>query len=134
MKKLLIAFSFFTFIANVVLANHFWRGELMTTSEVKSRWGATEFDSNKFKVGKPETRAKMAFGLIQSKKYIGKTRAQVIGDLGPADGYYFSELIPAYIIQNEKKKGDEVWQIIFLLDKERHVTEVAVHKNCCDKN
>jgi len=51
MKKLLIAFSFFTFIATAVLANHFWRGELMPLSEVKSHWGSAIFDSKKFKDG-----------------------------------------------------------------------------------
>jgi hypothetical protein len=114
-------------------AQHFWRGELMQLPKIEKTWGESKFDEKKFKDGDISVRAKMAYDLIKSKTYVGKSRLDVVKNLGPSDGYYFSGMIPAYIINDPPKKGDDVWQIVFLIDKNGIVTDVAVHKNCCDK-
>ena len=113
-------------------AVHFWRGKIMGVEQVKSNWGNVKFNKEKFKAGDVNMRSSMAYDLISSKVYVGKSRLEVAKDLGPGDGYYFSGMIPAYII-NDPPKGSDVWQIVFLLDKNGIVDEVAVHKNCCDK-
>jgi hypothetical protein len=134
MRKLLTLASLALFIFSVrVFAQHFWRGELMPPPRVEKQWGHAKFDSLKFKIGDTAVRASMAFDLINSKSYVGKSRLTVIKELGPSDGYYFSGLIPAYLINNPPKKGDDVWQIVFLLNKNGVVSKVVVHKNCCDK-
>jgi hypothetical protein len=53
--------------------------------------------------------------------------------LGDFNGYYFSDVYPTYLINEPQKKGDDVWQLVFLLDKNRLISSVIVHKNCCYK-
>lgn len=52
--------------------------------------------------------------------------------LGDHDGYYFSDMFPAYMIHRGKTREEKSWQIVFLLDRKQRVSEVVVHKNCCD--
>jgi len=75
----------------------------------------------------------MAYSLTQKNPYIGKPITAVRDSLGGPDGYYFSDIYPAYIINEPKNKGDDVWQIVFLIDKTRNISEVIVHKNCCNR-
>ena len=134
MKKLIVLFLFASSIfSGVALAQHFWRGALMPSDQIKQRWGTTKFDKTLFKNGSVAARAKMSYDLIQSKIYVGKSRIEVINDLGPSDGYYFSGMIPAYLLNNPTTVGADLWQLAFLLNSEGSVTEVVVHKNCCDK-
>lgn len=121
----IILFSFF------VYAQHFWRGETMPTRTIQKMWGKSDFSAEVFKSAAPEVRAKMAYSLIKSKKYIGKSALKVRDELGSTDGYYFSDIYPAYIINEPQKKGDDVWQIVFLLKNDRTISDVIVHKNCC---
>ena len=73
----------------------------------------------------------MAYSLIKSEKYLGKSVSEIRQELGDPDGYYFSDTYPAYIITDAVNKGVDVWQIVFLIDKNRKISEVVVHKNCC---
>lgn len=114
-------------------AQHFWRGELMPLKKVEEKWGQAEFFAEKFKLASPVEKAKMAYSLIKNKKYIGKSVLEIRQELGDPDGYYFSDIYPAYIITDSPNKGDDVWQIVFLLDKNKKISEVVVHKNCCAK-
>jgi hypothetical protein len=52
--------------------------------------------------------------------------------LGTADGYYFSDVFPAYMIHRSQDPKGDSWQIVFLLTNDRRVDDVVVHKNCCD--
>ena len=116
-----------------VAAKHFWRGETKSLSQVKAKWGDAPFQSEAFKAGGEEVRAKMAFNLLKnSKKFIGKDRAEIRETLGDFDGFYFSDMFPTYIIETAKKNGDSTWQIVFLLDRNEKVSEIIVHKNCCN--
>lgn len=131
-KKPIILFLSLTLVAvSYVFAQHFWRGELMSLKKVEKKWGQSEFSAERFKTAPPSEKAKMAYSLIKSKKYIAKSVIDIRQDLGDPDGYYFSDIYPAYIITDSQKKGDDVWQIVFLLDKNRTISEVVVHKNCC---
>lgn len=116
-----------------VAAKHFWRGETLSARQVKEKWGDASFQADTFRAGSEETRAKMAYDLMKnSKKFIGKDRAEIRAILGDFDGFYFSDMFPTYIIATAKKAGDSTWQIVFILDRNEKVSEIIVHKNCCD--
>ncbi len=75
----------------------------------------------------------MAQSILKNKnKFVGKPIQDIHAEFGRHDGFYFSDWIPAYIIQDAKKKGDDVWQIVFTPDKHKKVSDIIVHKNCCD--
>lgn len=115
-----------------VYASHPWLGKTLSASQVRDRWGDEVFEETKFKNGDVKSRAKMAFSLLSSKKMLGLKAAEVRTRLGDFDGHYFSETYPTYLIQVANKAGEESWQIVFLIDKDRKTREVIVHKNCCD--
>jgi hypothetical protein len=117
---------------SVVVGQHFWRGEVMSVSKVEKKWGSSPFDADKFRTGSMDVKAKMAASLIKGKKYIGKSVLDIRSELGDPDGYYFSDVYPAYIIEEGQTRDQDTWQIVFLLDKSRRITDVIVHKNCCD--
>lgn len=131
-KYLLYTLIVLIFIS-VGYAQHFWRGEEMSLSRIEKKWGQGNFSAEKFKIGDKQARANMAYSLIKHKKYIGKNILEIREDLGDFDGYYFSDVYPAYLINEPVTKGDDVWQIVFLLDKNKLVSSVIVHKNCCYK-
>jgi hypothetical protein len=112
---------------------HFWRGSTISESEASRRWGTTEFNSSKFKSGDLKARASMTASLIKNEpKYVGKTILEIRELLGPTDGFYFSDVYPTYLIQIGKNHSEETWQLVFLLDKNRKVARIIIHKNCCD--
>jgi hypothetical protein len=105
----------------------------MSLTRVEKKWGQSNFSAEKFKAGDKQVRASMAFSLIKQKKYIGKSILDIRAELGDFDGYYFSDVYPTYLINEPQKKGEDVWQLVFLLDKNKLVSSVIVHKNCCYK-
>ena len=76
----------------------------MKLSEAKKKWGNRNFDAKKFKSGSVRLRAQMADSLIKNKNYIGALLKKVFSDLGSSTGYFFSESIPAYVIQSGGQK------------------------------
>jgi len=128
---------FFIFVASFsvaawVYASHPWLGKTLTANQVKQRWGSESFNEAKFKQANLNHRAKMAYSLLTSKKFQGLGAAEIREQLGDFDGHYFSESYPTYLIQIAERKGDESWQIVFLIDNDRKTKDVIVHKNCCD--
>jgi hypothetical protein len=115
-----------------VYASNPWLGKTLSADQVKQRWGQDGFDPTKFRDGDQNLRARMAFSLITSEKMIGLSVSEVREKLGKFDGHYFSESFPTYLIQTANKKGEESWQIVFLIDAEKKTKEIIVHKNCCD--
>jgi hypothetical protein len=113
-------------------ASNPWLGKTLDPKHVKQRWGDSSFSEQTFKEGRPEERAKMAYSLMSTKQFMGLTPSQVREKLGAFDGHYFSESYPTYLIQRAEKKGEESWQIVFLIGNDRKTKEVIVHKNCCD--
>jgi len=135
MKRILIYGIAFLVLSygGMIAAKHFWRGEVMSPKKVGQKWGKDIFDKQKFRNGNEKQRAKMAYSLIKNQKqFIGKNRAEIRKELGDYNGYYFSGMFPAYMIETAKSKGQDSWQVVFLLDKNEKIVEIIVHKNCCD--
>lgn len=118
--------------AAVVSGSHPWLGKSLPAEEAKKRWGSEQFDETKFKNADQKTRAKMAYSVLKAKNLIGLSASEVRSRLGTFDGHYFSESYPTYLIQTAEKAGEESWQLVFILDKDRKTKEVIIHKNCCD--
>jgi hypothetical protein len=129
MKTILILF--FAAILGA-LAVESWGGKTLPEVAVAKKWGRGEFDESRFRDGNVETRASMAYSIISRNPLKGKTAKQIREHLGEPDGHYFSERAPAYLISLPEKPGDDVWQIVFLTDRDMKVTKVVVHKNCCE--
>ncbi len=117
------------------VVRHFWKGETLSSSEVKKRWGNEPFDVGRFKSGNTAIRATMAYSLMKEKKdlFIGKPAIEIRELLGPNEGYYFTDIYPVYFIQEGKDHTEDTWQIVFLIDRNEKVAEIIVHKNCCDR-
>jgi hypothetical protein len=136
MKKTLIVFLFLPLIlyGGFITVRHFWRGELMPEKKVCTRWGNSSFDEKKFKAGTDTDRANMTCDLLKNKsRFLGLDRAEIRSQLGTHTGHYFSEMYPAYMIETATDRSQDSWQIVFFIDKDEKISDVAVHKNCCDR-
>jgi len=105
------------------------RGVFLSVQKVEKRWGNKPFDPARFKTGDMTTRASMAASILKDKSFIGKTNEEIWALLGRHDGYYFSDLIPTYLIEDNSLKGGDSWQIVFFIDMEYKVKSIRVHKN-----
>lgn len=133
MKKTILIISAITFLSLFFgYASHPWLGKTMSLNNVKKRWGNEKFNENNFKLGSQQLKAKMAYSLIKENKMLGLTTLEIKKKLGDFDGHYFSESYPTYIIEEAKKKNEETWQLVFLIDNNKKVKSIIVHKNCCD--
>lgn len=111
---------------------HFWRGSLMSLSQAEKRWGKEKFEINSFRTGDVKIRSKMVYSLVSDeKKFFGKTVYEIRELLGTPDGFYFSDIFPAYMVERGTTREDESWQIVFLLDRQQKVSKIIIHKNCC---
>ncbi len=136
MGRILIGFLFTLTIAAsgiALSAGLFPRNEFLSIKEAEKKWGKAQFDVKKFKEGNETQKASMSVSLILSKRFIGKPLKSVREELGAPDGYFENDAIPAYIITPDSKdKKADVWQLIFLPDKDwKKIDEVKIHKNCC---
>lgn len=114
-------------------SEHFWSGETLSSKEVKTRWGDHPLVFSEFSKGNDAVRAKMAYQILMRKnEFKGMFVTEVREKFGSPTGYYFSDTFPAYLIQRAETRQEEAWQIVFLLNQERKVTNVIVHKSCCD--
>jgi hypothetical protein len=136
MKKIFHYFSFlivFTLIGTGIAAYAFWADKTMSASEVKAKWGDQKADLKKFKDSSYENKSKMAYSIITDKSLIGKTYEEIREIFGPNDGHYFTDTIPAYIVQEGKSHSEDTWQLVFKMDKKYKVRNIIMHKNCCDR-
>ncbi len=130
---ILIAFLILGSTFVVPLVRAFQIGETMSLTNAEKRWGKAPFDGERFKAGTPEDRSKMAVDLIKKKYFVGKAPAEVFSALGRADGHFFSDAIPAYLLNEGWRTNMDTWQVVFLLNgKTEKVSEVIIQKNCCD--
>jgi|GEM_PF-1225935 len=111
------------------------KGEVLSVSQARKKWGEKPFSENAFrKAHDLHEKAQLAVSALRNQVLRGKRFTEVREALGAPDGYYFSDYVPAYIIHEGAStagsKG-EVWQLVFILDKERKVEHVTIHKNCC---
>lgn len=122
------------FTAAMAASSQYARDEFMSVKDAEKKWGTATFDVEKFKKGNESVRASMAVSLVTSKRFVGKPLKSVEAQLGTGTGYYVNDGIPTYIITPEQPKGKrgDVWQIVFLPDKDwKKIAEVKIHKNCC---
>ena len=135
-KSILVIITILCF--SYVQAKHFWRGELMNIKKVCKKWGKAPLNVSKFKAvegneDEEAIRAKMTCSLLKNQKqYIGKDTLNIKKLFGNYTGHYFSEMYPTYIIETAKTKEQNTWQIVFFINRQRKVSKIVVHKNCCD--
>jgi len=102
--------------------------------EVCTRWGDQKFNIEKFKNGSELERAKMACDLLKNQsQFKGFDLLKLRATLGSHDGFYFTDMFPAYMIYSGSSASEESWQIVFLLNRDKKVDEIVVHKNCCER-
>lgn len=107
----------------------------MSIKEVCERWGMKPLDVEQFRSsGDDETvRAEMTCSLLLNQKdYVGMDHAEIRNLFGFPDGYYVSDHYFAYMIESAETMEEDSWQIVFLTDRMGNVSEIVVHKNCCD--
>ena len=104
----------------------------MSVSEVCRRWGERPLDVAVFRSAEEDesARAAMACSLLKNQDdYVGMHPREIMPLFGNHTGYYYTEGVPTYLI--ETATAQDSWQIVFLLDRDRRVSEVFVHKICC---
>ncbi|GEM_PF-3327403 len=106
----------------------------MAVAAAKQRWKEKTFDAGKFKSGTVQERAAMATNLISSKKLLGKTPEEIRVLLGSFSGFFWSDYIPAYLVEEGWTQKRDTWQLVFLLSDHGLVNDVRIHKNCCVTN
>ena len=135
-KQLLVLFLLFPALwARGETKDSYVQGEFMSVEQADKKWGHATFSEEKFKKTAPDQRASMAVTLVRSKKLENAPIDVVRKTLGPPDGYFQDDTIPAYLL-GTRKPGEkkEVWQLVFILNEERtKVIEIKIHKNCCYK-
>ena len=108
--------------------------EFMSVGEVCERWGDGPLDVAAFRAAKDDelARAAMACSLLKSQDdYVGMLVSEIRHLFGEFEGHFWNEVQPTYLIEIAETKADDSWQIVFLHDRDRRVTEIVVHKNCC---
>jgi hypothetical protein len=133
MKRVIFAAIIIGMVGTGVAAKHFWRGKTLSPQEVAQLWGKSPRNDEQFRTGDEKKRAAMAYSILANKKdFLGKTVFDIRKQMGSPDGFYFSDVFPAYMIRRGKSEKEDSWQIVFLLNENRKVEDVIVHKNCCD--
>ncbi len=108
--------------------------DYLSVSEVCRRWGERPLDIAEFRAAEEDesVRAAMACSLLKNQDdFFGMHHLEVSPLFGNFSGYYYTELYPTYLIEVAETTNQDTWQIVFLLGRDRTVSEVVVHKNCC---
>jgi hypothetical protein len=127
----IVALSFITYLfASSVKSGIFYRGTFLKTEEVKKKWGDKKTDVELWKKGMAEQRAGMAYDIMINKKlYIGKKNVEIKNIFGKWDSYYINDSVPSYVIQESKSEKEECWELVFKIDQDGRVFDIAVHRN-----
>ena len=110
------------------------RGEYMDARKVCQRWGDLPLVIEDFRAADEDerSRAEMACSLLgQQNRFIGMHRLEILELFGDSSGYYITEMTPTYLIETARSRDQDSWQIVFLINKDRLIRRVVVHKNCC---
>lgn len=105
----------------------------MCLGEVCKRWGDRPLNVEEFRTNGENRylRARMACSLLKNQKqYVGMEVSETREKFGLPDGYYVSEVHPAYLISGAEEGKAGVWQVLFLSTNGR-IDEIVVHRNCC---
>jgi hypothetical protein len=104
-----------------------WFGKTMSISVAEATFGKDKFNPGRFKSCDPICRSKMAASLVKNKTdWLGKPLLEIEGQLGPYDGFYFSDMVPAYLLTRAANKSEDTWQIVFLPDNADYVKEIII--------
>jgi hypothetical protein len=106
--------------------------EFMDLQKANQVFGSNKVDLKKFISGDFRERGGQAAAICRDKSFIGKSVAEIRNILGKSDGYFWTDHIPAYIIGNGNLKDGSRWQIVFLINEDKKISEVKIHKNCCN--
>ena len=110
----------------------FFQAKFMSLKDAEAKWGGVKFDPAKFKAGSSQQRAPMAIDIVKRRLYIGQSRKKVRDELGDPTGYFFSDTIFAYQIEEYSEAKKEAWQLVFIPDEKlEKVADVKIHKKCC---
>ncbi len=129
--SLLTAAAGLSFLAG---AGHILNREFVSVRAVCQRWGDRPLDVEAFRSTEDDAsvRAAAACSLLRNQAdYVGMHGSEIGRLFGEFTGYYHTEIQPTYLIERAKTKTGDTWQIVFLIDHDRRVTEIVVHKNCC---
>lgn len=133
-KQLLILFHLiFVLGAIAKVKDSYVHGDFISIERADKQCGHAPFSDEAFRKAAPDQRASMTVDLLRSKRLEGAPIENVKKLLGPPDGYFMDDTIPAYLI-GTRKPGEkkDVWQIVFVPNEERtKVIEIKIHKNCC---
>jgi hypothetical protein len=135
-KQLLIFFQLvFMLGALGQVKDSYVQGEFMSLEQADKKWGHALFSEEQFKKATPDKRASMIVGLVRSKKLENASLDTVRKLLGPPDGYFLDDTIPAYLLGTRKPgQKKDIWQLVLIPNEERaQVIEIKIHKNCCYK-
>jgi hypothetical protein len=128
--KIKLILSCIVFFQSIVLSNSFLDGhETLDIEKALKKYGVSTFKPELFKNGSLETRAKMAVSIIQNKTYLGKKPEAITEELGSSTVFFWSDSIPAYVIEESTQKGQHPWQLVFLLNQKGTVGEVRILRN-----
>lgn len=86
----------------------------MSPKKVEKTWGNADFSAEKFKAATPSEKAKMAYSLMQSKKYIGKSVVISEKSWAILMVTIFLIFILRILLQIHKKKGMMSGKLFFL--------------------
>ncbi len=109
-----------------------WKGKTLSVIECEKRWGVELFDAKKFRIGDATIRSHMVGSLLRGERYLHAPAPLVEKELGRPDGFFGSERIPAYIVEDGRSFKKPSWQLVFYLDKKGHVSEIFVQENGSD--
>ena len=130
MKIFLLIFCLCLFISTSSSAQLFIFGKTMSASAAETKWGKADFNSQIFKSATSGERAKMASAMVRQKNlWIGKSIKDIREELGTHDGYYFTDSIPAYLIQETETRDGEAWQVVFIPDNRYKIKDLIIHRN-----
>jgi len=106
--------------------------ECLSVEDAKTRWSpARKFDVATFRSGSETVRASMAYDILAKKAYVGQRVAAVRKELGDWDGYFQSDPIPAYVIDEKRTRPNESWLLLFVPDANGVIQNVRIYKSCC---
>lgn len=121
----------------VTQASVFDQYKFMDVKAAQAKWGQEKLDKNKFKnsgYNGDSIKAKMAAHIVGKQIYKGSEIALVYKELGTTNGYFISDLSPAYVLQRPTEEKSEGWQLVFIpTEDSKKVKEVRILKTCCER-
>ncbi len=113
-----------------VMAGRTWfsySGTTMTIEDAETKWGSRPLDRDLFREGTTEDRASMAANIVRSQVYLRQPIQKVLDELGRPNSYFFSDEVPAYLLQKRSEQTPKTWKLVFNVDAHHRVSNVFIH-------